>query len=141
MVIGYRPVVVLSGSMEPKMPVGSIIYYAATTYEEIEVGDIVTYTIRDDSNTMVTHRVLEKNEADRSLIMKGDANEKADVNPVRFSDIKGKTTLYVLPYIGYLIYYIKNYIVIAVILAILVLKSLLDRFILKDEEVETEQEK
>jgi len=42
---GYRPVAVLSGSMEPAYPVGSIIYYKAADFNEINAGDAVTFKI------------------------------------------------------------------------------------------------
>ena len=43
MVLGYHPVVVLSGSMEPTYHVGSVIYYKATPFEQINVGDPITF--------------------------------------------------------------------------------------------------
>ena len=39
MVVGYKPVVVLSGSMEPTYPVGSLIYYKAASYISYSPSD------------------------------------------------------------------------------------------------------
>ena len=43
MVAGYKPVVVLSGSMEPTYHVGSVIYYKSTSFADIQEGDAVTF--------------------------------------------------------------------------------------------------
>ena len=43
MVAGYKPVVVLSGSMEPAYHVGSVIYYKSTPFEQIKEGDAITF--------------------------------------------------------------------------------------------------
>ena len=54
--IGFEPYTVLSGSMEPKYHVGSIIYVAKVTPDELSVGDPLTYRI---DNTVVTHEIVE----------------------------------------------------------------------------------
>ena len=81
MLAGYRPVVVLSGSMEPAFPVGSVIYYKAASFEQIQEGDPITFHAGEDGS-LVTHRVVEKQELSRDFITRGDANETADPNPV-----------------------------------------------------------
>ena len=55
MIFGYKPLVVLSGSMEPTYGVGSVIYYHETPKEEIKVGDAITFTYETD---FITHRVV-----------------------------------------------------------------------------------
>ena len=39
MVAGYRPVIVLRGSMEPTYHVASVIYYKSNPYSQYEEGD------------------------------------------------------------------------------------------------------
>ena len=80
MVVGYKPVVVLSGSMEPTYPVGSLIYYKAASFEDIKENDAITFRVDDD--TLVTHRVIVKNEISQTFVTKGDANPTNDTNPV-----------------------------------------------------------
>lgn len=99
MVFSYRPVVVLSGSMEPVYPVGSVIYYKSATFDEIQVDDVITFSIGDGA--LATHRVIEKHEADRSFSTKGDNNPSADSNPVEYSRVEGKATKFAIPYAGY----------------------------------------
>ena len=73
LVMGYHPVVVLSGSMEPTYHVGSVIYYKATPFEQINVGDPITF-VGAEGGAMVTHRVIEKDESARAFGTEGDAN-------------------------------------------------------------------
>lgn len=79
---GYRPLVVLSGSMEPTIPTGSMVLVQRVPASELEVGDVVAVARPDRSR--VTHRivVLERRHDGATLVLKGDANEDADAAPV-----------------------------------------------------------
>ena len=60
-IIGIDPYIVLSGSMEPDIKTGSLIYVDRLTPEEagkLQVGDTVTFVV-DKSGTRVTHRIYE----------------------------------------------------------------------------------
>jgi|AntDeeMetagen192_2_1112575.scaffolds.fasta_scaffold02259_3 signal peptidase len=93
---------VLSGSMEPVIGTGSIVFVAETPPEQIHEQDVITY--RDDGGNLVTHRVVEKHTADSSLRFetKGDANENRDPEPVYRGDVVG-TVLFSIPFIGYVV--------------------------------------
>lgn len=97
---GYIPYIVLSGSMEPTIETGSIVY-VDTHDTNFNVGDVVTYRIAagTDMENRVTHRVIEIDE-NGYAITKGDANDNPDMNPVPPSDIVGKFYLAV-PKVGY----------------------------------------
>ena len=97
MLAGYRPVVVLSGSMEPTFPVGSVIYYKAASFEQIQEGDPITFHAGEDGS-LVTHRVVEKQELSSDFITKGDANETADPNPVSYDRVAGRASDVKIPY-------------------------------------------
>ena len=55
--LGYQSMAVLSGSMEPKIGVGAIVYAKEVDVAELETDDIITYRLT--GNTMVTHRIVE----------------------------------------------------------------------------------
>nr|WP_317283096.1 signal peptidase I [uncultured Sellimonas sp.] len=57
--MGYEEMAVLTGSMEPKYPVGSLIYVKEENPENLKVGDVITYRLSED--TVVTHRIVEIN--------------------------------------------------------------------------------
>lgn len=122
---GYRPVVVLSGSMEPAYHVGSVIYYKAAPFEEIAAGNPITFRVGEDGS-LVTHRVVEKRESSQEFVTKGDANETADPNPVSYALVAGKASGVSIPYAGYLVTFGKRPAVIAVMAGILFLGMLAD---------------
>jgi signal peptidase I len=81
---GYRPEPVLSGSMEPFMPTGSLIVVKRVPASTVKVGDVITFQ-RPGSNDMLTHRVvkIERHDGRPVYTTKGDANEAADPFPLR----------------------------------------------------------
>jgi signal peptidase len=108
---GYRPLMVLTGSMEPKLPVGSIILVKQVNPAEITVGDIITFREgQAPDSRLVTHRVysLTRDELGReSIVTKGDANESPDVQPVELSQVVGKV-VFASPLIGRVIRFVRT---------------------------------
>ena len=106
MVVGYKPVVVLSGSMEPTYPVGSLIYYKAASFEDIKENDAITFRVDDD--TLVTQRVIVKNEISQTFVTKGDANQTNDTNPVEYQNVAGKDIRILPPVVGTIFCFISK---------------------------------
>jgi signal peptidase I len=79
---GLRPLVVKSGSMEPTIHTGAMVLVREIPASEIRVGDVVAVERAD--HTRVTHRVVsvEHQGFTASLVLKGDANEDPDTDPV-----------------------------------------------------------
>ena len=48
MLFGLHPVAVYSGSMEPAIEVGSIIYYKEVAFEDIKEGDVIESFIMEE---------------------------------------------------------------------------------------------
>lgn len=103
--------VVLSGSMQPTMSPGDVIFVRDVEPGAIEAGDILTFE-RDEETTPTTHRVVEVVERDgqRAFRMKGDANEDPDHQLVEPSHVEGQLmsiggVLFVIPAIGYVIHF------------------------------------
>ena len=86
-ILGYLTYNVVSGSMEPELPVGCLVLVKKTTSEEVKEGDIIVFH-RGDS--VVTHRVIEIQKEERQFITKGDANEVRDSNPIPYHDLIGR---------------------------------------------------
>lgn len=99
LLFGAKSFVVLTGSMTPTIPVGSIVYTQTADPETLEAGDVVTYTALE-SQVMVTHRVVENHPDSRELVTKGDANNDND-SPVAYDRLVGKMALHI-PYLGFL---------------------------------------
>ena len=98
-VMGYNIYTVVSGSMEPSIPTGSLVYIEGAQPEDIEAGDVIAFYGARDSAAVITHRVVENNTLMGQFVTKGDANEKADVNPVSYEEFIGKLALSI-PYLG-----------------------------------------
>ena len=87
-VFGIEPLIVLSGSMEPKYPVGSMVYVQHREPEMMKEGDVMTFYLSED--TVVTHRIVSVDQTNRQFITKGDANTDADLHPVPYANLIGK---------------------------------------------------
>ncbi len=121
--LGMNEYAVLTGSMEPTISVGSLVYDWEFEETELEVGDIVTYQISE--GTLVTHRVVEINEEEATVITQGDANNAEDANPVPFENIVGVCTFHI-PALGYISIYMRTGLGIGVICGIVVVILLLN---------------
>ena len=109
-IVGLQPYVVLSGSMEPTYPVGSLIYVKSTDYKQLKVGDPITFLVSED--TVATHRIIEvlPDKDDPNTIRyftQGDANDEPDGSSVHYKNIIGKP-VFSIPYLGYVSNYIQT---------------------------------
>ena len=102
--IGYSEYSIVSGSMEPDYPVGSLVFVKETSPESIKRGDVITY---EKADTAVTHRVVANNSSKRQLITKGDANKINDPYPISYEQIKG-IVIECIPKAGAYIEYAKS---------------------------------
>jgi signal peptidase len=104
--IGLTPYVVLSGSMAPTYPVGSLIYVQKVEPNEIEVGDPITFVLNEDL-VVATHRVVDIDDTHTYFYTKGDANDVADSSPVHYKNLIGKP-LFMLPKLGYVVTFLST---------------------------------
>ena len=123
LIMGFRPVVVLTGSMQPTFPVGSIVYYHKCAFEDLQEGDPITFKAED---ALVTHRITTVNGISRTVVTKGDNNPTEDPAPVEENQIVGKTTKFAIPFAGYFVTYGKEPAAIAVMAAILLINYVLE---------------
>lgn len=95
----YRSLAVVSGSMEPELPYGSMIVISPR--EVYKEGDIVTFrSLSDGLVKRFTHRIVSIEGA--AAVTKGDANNSADPEPTPLSKAEGKV-VFTVPLAGYLI--------------------------------------
>lgn len=99
-ILGYNYKTVLTGSMEPAIPVGSIVITKEQSSYEIE--DIISF---QEEGSVITHRIIS---IDRErYITKGDANNVADTEEVQQKQILGKVIL-MIPLLGYLVMWLMS---------------------------------
>ena len=101
---GQKPLVVISGSMEPTLNVGGILYYEKTEFKDFQVDDIIVYQLDDH---IISHRVYDITE--NGIITKGDANNTYDNLLISENQILGKGTNWCIPLIGYYADFIYNH--------------------------------
>lgn len=128
-VLGYKFMIVSSGSMEPVMPVGSLVVVTPCDYEDLKLGDIVTM---EGSGYNLTHRVYGKkidgeiidpedpryNSPEARWFTKGDNSDTLD------GTIKGRVVGkvyedHIFKSVGVVVRYVKANYVMLIILAVL----------------------
>lgn len=89
-IFGYKPFVVLSGSMEAEIFRGDLAVTREVDAKSLQKNDIVAF--RDAENHVVTHRVVDIVEVngEKRLVTKGDNNNNNDSDTVGMKDIEGK---------------------------------------------------
>ena len=88
-IMGGQIYTVISGSMEPEIPVGSLVYVEGAQPEDMKAGDVIAFYGGRDVNAIITHRVVENRVIMGELITKGDANQTNDMNPVDYDNFIG----------------------------------------------------
>lgn len=91
--MGYKAYTVVSGSMEPGIPTGSLVYIKDMEPEDVETGHVIAYYGGRDTNVIITHRVVENRVTKGEFITKGDANRTEDMNPVSYDHFLGRVEL------------------------------------------------
>lgn len=87
---GYHIYSVISGSMEPAIPTGSLVYIREAKPEEVTEGDVIAFYGAADSASIITHRVVENRVVMGEFITKGDANQAPDRNPIPYARLIGR---------------------------------------------------
>ena len=94
------PIIVAGTSMEPAIPIGSVVMPGSSNPDEIRIDDVVTVVA--DNGVMITHRVTRVVDVPegRFFELKGDANPRPDPALVPVRAVVGRIDTQ-LPYVGY----------------------------------------
>ena len=86
--LGYRPFIVLSGSMETKINIGDLIIVKEVDSKNIKKGDIIAFK---KDKIVISHRVVEvhSNDGVLNFTTKGDNNDVIDKFLVNSNEIQG----------------------------------------------------
>ncbi|WP_260852595.1 signal peptidase I [Curtobacterium pusillum] len=99
---GSTPLTVLTQSMDPTLPPGTLLVVRPTPVDDIRIGDVVTYQITSGQPAVISHRVVSvasSSDGSRTFRLKGDNNALADPAPVTAAQVRG-VVWYSLPDIG-----------------------------------------
>lgn len=115
-IFGYKPLIVLSGSMSPTFNYGDMIVVKDVDTGTLKKGDIVSF--KNSKKTITTHRI--NNIVDGCYETKGDANNSKDVGVVCPKDVVGKYS-YKVPVLGTVIMFIQTPIGFIILMSLLIL--------------------
>jgi len=102
--VGGTPLTILTGSMSPNLPPGTLVVIKPTPIDEIAIGDILTFQLESGKPDVVTHRVIgivkDTGSTDVRFITQGDANASPDAGEVMPVQVRG-TVWYAVPWLGW----------------------------------------
>ena len=120
--LDMNPYVIVSGSMEPELPVGSLCMIDCQQ-KEPEAGDIISYKAGD---SVITHRVIEV--TDEGYVTKGYANDSKDPGIVKQKQVFG-TCVFSIPKAGYAVMFFRSLKGIILTITFVICFSLLGRLL------------
>lgn len=100
---GATPYTILTGSMSPTLPAGTLVVVKPVPVEQVGIGTVVTYQLESGKPVVVTHRVVATGvnaDGETTLRTQGDANDVVDAAPVLPVQVKGRLW-YAVPYLGH----------------------------------------
>ena len=123
--------VVSSGSMYPELAMYDIIVISGhTLFEDVKIGDIIVFDRPKDHDRVIVHRVVAVVDDDpKTLRTKGDNNQRSMVGtdyPITEEEYIG-TVVHVIPQVGFITQILQppiNYIIIAVIIGVMVIRQI-----------------
>jgi len=123
--------VVSSGSMYPELAMYDIIVISGhTLFEDVKIGDIIVFDRPKDHDRVIVHRVVAVVDDDpKTLRTKGDNNQRSMVGtdyPITEKEYIG-TVVHVIPQVGFITQILQppiNYIIIAVIIGVMVIRQI-----------------
>jgi len=126
--------VVASGSMIPVLEVYDVlIVQGHDPFEEVEIGDIIVFNRPSDHNRVIVHRVVSIiDENPKTIRTQGDANPASIPGtdfPISEEEYIGKV-VYTLPQVGYITQLLKpptNYIIIAIVIGVMIIKQMMGK--------------
>jgi len=126
--------VVASGSMVPVLEVYDVLVVQGhDPFKEIEIGDIIVFNRPSDHNRVIVHRVVSIIDENPKIIRtQGDANPASIPGtdfPISEEEYIGKV-VFTLPQVGYVTQVLKpptNYIIIAIVIGVMVVKQMMGK--------------
>lgn len=110
-ILPYQTFVVMTASMTPQIPVGSVVVVVPVERAELAVDDVVTYQRVEEPDLPVTHRIVAMRAVPGAVIArtKGDANDVQDPWEVQL----GPTVLrvaFAIPFAGYILFFAQTFV-------------------------------
>lgn len=122
--------VIVSGSMEPTIKMGSVSVVQKVDVVDINVGDIIAFKSPENAETTIVHRLVDKK--GEEFVTRGDNNNSADNWVLTADKIQGRV-MFSIPYVGFASLYvrtIKGFVILigvpALLLVIMQIKKIME---------------
>jgi signal peptidase I len=122
LISGIKLYSVKTGSMEPEIHQGSLVYVKTyktkdDIYDNIDVGTDITYST--NNKIFVTHRVISLSEENGTLQTQGIIDNAA-IEDISYTQVVGKV-VFVIPLLGYVILLLKSWYIWTILILIVVI--------------------
>ena len=107
-IFGYKPFIVLSGSMGSKIKTGDLVIVKEINPNTLRENNIIAF--RDSENYVITHRIekiIRTENKDICFRTKGDANNSSDKEIICSSSVEGKYQ-FKIPKLGNILLFIQK---------------------------------
>jgi len=136
--------VVSSGSMYPELAMYDIIVVTGhAQFDDVTIGDVIVFDRPKDEAKVIVHRVVaEVGDDPKVLRTKGDNNQASIPGtdfPITEENYLG-TVIYIIPQVGFITKILQppiNYIIIAVIIGIMIIRQITKNKTKKESETST----
>ncbi|GHT82748.1 hypothetical protein FACS1894125_5680 [Actinomycetota bacterium] len=141
---GYSEFIILTGSMTPEYPIGTLVIgQDVGNPNDLKVGDVITFTQKDGRS--VTHRIVQitqnyQGSGQLGFKTKGDANPQPDPQVTIASNVRAKA-VYQIPELGSIFQYVSGHwpVVVAIYVLLLIVLMFLGKAKEDDENLDLEK--
>ena len=141
LLLGFKLMVVKTGSMNPDIPQGSLIYIKNYNtkeefYENIKIGDDITY--KTSSGVVVTHRIISLDSDNNKITTQGIIENATVDAPISYENVLGKVR-FSIPVIGYVVMFMQTWyfwVIFIYLIAIIMISKYLYKEIKKNKKEE-----
>lgn len=121
----WRLLPILSGSMAPRIPTGSLALAMPASQKSIRVGEVIVFNIPIGDHHQTAHRVVRIHGSSRNPVLetKGDANQAADPWRLKLSGNSAWIVRAKIPLVGYAVVFAQRWMLLLLgggVLALLV---------------------
>ncbi len=119
-IFGYKPFIVLSGSMETQIYKGDLVIVKNVEPSTLQENDIIAF--KDTEGYVVTHRIIDivNFNGSRGFITKGDNNNTEDAEMVSFDRVEGIYTFKIDGF-GNVLLTLQKPLTLGIVLAIIII--------------------
>lgn len=106
-----QPLVIVTGSMQKTIPVGSLVVDQSVSPSVLKVGDVISFRKPIGASEIASHRIIKIQRSNGHTVYrtKGDSNPVADPWALEFEKgMRAHKVLFHLPWLGYILLFARS---------------------------------